>query len=106
MRIIEIINEGTSNPWREKIKDEYGGGQIKIDHFFNKDNILLKYSFAYINHLWCKADPTGRIYAVDSAHVGHPKYCPHLHQCGRHTDLDENLTIIVAAELFFDGMIK
>jgi len=50
-----------------------GGGLIKIEVWEDEDGVVVKYSFAYINHLLCSKD-NGRVIGYDNVHTYHHKH--------------------------------
>lgn len=50
-----------------------GGGLIKIEVWEDEEGAVVKYSFAYINHLLCSKD-NGRVIGYDNAHDYHHKH--------------------------------
>ena len=66
-RFIKIISDRFSVPKRR------GGGIVKIEVWENEDGVVVKYSFAYINHMLCSKD-NGRVIGYDNTHNHHHKH--------------------------------
>jgi len=66
-RFTKIISDRFSVPKRR------GGGIVKIEVWENEDGAVVKYSFAYINHMLCSKD-NGRVIGYDNTHNYHHKH--------------------------------